>query len=152
MNFLVDFGCAPQMIFWKLMKQLLLVLGPSLQRQKVSGNKANTSYTQCKQRLTHDTGQPHPIAAKQIVFKIFLDPHLTKCRWGTPILGIWTLWRPKICMMIVGKRFYGCRWRTTLRQLIIINQCSPPHVNNNNKQSIIRQTTYIVLYAWTTWT
>ena len=88
--------------------------------------------------LTHDTGQPHPIAAKQIVSKIFLDPHLTKCRWGTPILGISTLWRPKICMMIVGERIYGCLWRTTLRQFIIINQCSPPYVNNNNKQSTIQ--------------
>ena len=27
-----------------------------------------------------------------IVTKFFLDPHLTKCRWGTPILGISRLW------------------------------------------------------------
>ena len=39
--------------------------------------KINEQY---KQRLTHKTGQLYPTAAKQIVPKIFLDPHLTKCR------------------------------------------------------------------------
>ena len=35
--------------------------------------------------------KPHQTAASQIVPKFFLDPHLTKCRWGTPILEISTL-------------------------------------------------------------
>ena len=34
----------------------------------------------------------HIQPATQIVAKFFLDPHLTKCRWGTHILGISTLW------------------------------------------------------------
>ena len=74
------------------MKKIAVGTGTPFQRQEVSGNKANTSQTQCKQRLVNKTGQPHQTAANQIVPKFFLDPHLRKCRWGTPILGISTLW------------------------------------------------------------
>ena len=61
------------------MKNIAVGTGTPFQRQEVSGNKANISWTQCNQILAHKTGKPHFIAAKQIVSKIFLDPHLTKC-------------------------------------------------------------------------
>ena len=47
-------------------------------------NKASRSWTQCKQKLSDRTDQPHPTTANKIVSKILLDPYLTKCKWGTP--------------------------------------------------------------------
>ena len=92
MDFFVGFGCALQFIFWKLIKKNIAVgIGIPFQRQDVSGNNTNTSQTQCKQILAHKIGQPHQTAANQIVPKFFLYPHLTKCRWGTHVLGISTL-------------------------------------------------------------
>ena len=52
--------------------------------------KSRHTCTQCKQRLTNKTGQTHQNSAKQIVWKIFLDPtshlghDLTQYKWGTP--------------------------------------------------------------------
>ena len=91
-GFLCRFWLCPSNDNLKINENIAVGIGTPFLRQEVSGNKANTSLTQCKQRLTHKTGQPHPTAAKQIVPKIFLDPHFTECSWGTPILGISTLW------------------------------------------------------------
>ena len=52
MDFFVDIGCALQMIFLKLMKKIAVRSEILFQRQEVSGNKANTSETPCKQMLT----------------------------------------------------------------------------------------------------
>ena len=91
MDFFADSCCVLEIIFWKLTKKNAVGTGAPFQRGEVSGNKAITSYTQCKQKLAYKTGQPHPTTAKQIVPKIFLDSHLPKCRWVTPIMGISTL-------------------------------------------------------------
>ena len=81
MDFFVDFGCALQFIFWKLMKNIAVGTGTPFRDRK-------------SQRLAHkplNHGQPHQTAANQIMPKFFLDPHLTKCRWDIPVLGISTL-------------------------------------------------------------
>ena len=69
------------------MKKIDIGTGTLVQRHEVPENKANTSYTQCKQRLAHKTGQPHQIAANQIVPKFFLEPP-RKMQMGAPILCI----------------------------------------------------------------
>ena len=43
MDFFVDFGCALQFIFLKLMKKIAVGTGTPFQKQEVPGNKANTS-------------------------------------------------------------------------------------------------------------
>ena len=89
-GFLCRFWLCPSIYILKMNEKLLFVLGAPC--RDISGNQANTNKTQCKLRLAHNTGRPHQTAADHIVPKFFLDPHLTKCRWGTPILGISTLW------------------------------------------------------------
>ena len=61
--------------------------------------------------LAHKTGQPHQTAANQIVPKFFLDPHLTECRWGTPILGISTLCEVTKCVDSISQ-WYFKNWLT----------------------------------------
>ena len=73
------------------MKKLAAGTGTPFQRQEVSGNKAKHKLNLMQTEVDPKAGQPHQTAANQIVPKFFLDPHLTKCRWGTPILGILTL-------------------------------------------------------------
>ena len=64
-------------------------LCPSIYILKINGKKNLCWYWD----PPLETGSlPHQTAANQIVPKIFLDPDLTECRWGTPILGISTLW------------------------------------------------------------
>ena len=90
-GFRCRFWLCPTIYILKINEKIAVGTGTYFQRQEVSGNKVNTSLTQCKQRLAHKTSQPHPTAANQIVPKFFLDPHLTKWRWGTPLRGISTL-------------------------------------------------------------
>ena len=55
-------------------KSFVLVMRPPFrQRGKSLGKKANAKI-QCKQRFSHKTGLPHPIATKHTAWKIHLDP------------------------------------------------------------------------------
>ena len=90
-------------MFWRLVLYILVCLsngvgtGPLFRRYQVSGAKANASYTQCKQRLSQSTAQPHPTAAEQIAWKILPDPHPTKYS-GTAILRISTPCIHEVCI------------------------------------------------------
>ena len=92
MGFFVDFGCALQFIFWKLMKKLLLVLGPPFRDRK----SLETKQTQVKPNA--NKGWPiKPVnhirpQLTRMCPNSSWTPHLIKCRWGTPTLGISTLW------------------------------------------------------------
>ena len=69
--------CVSQIMVWTLTKKINGVCGGPSGAQ-ISGNKLNTFWNHCKQRLSHLTGRPHPTANRQTVWTIAPDHHLTK--------------------------------------------------------------------------
>ena len=71
-------------------------MGPPFRDRK----SLETKQTQVKPNANRDwpikNGQAHQTAANQIVPKFFLDPHLTKCIWGTPYRLLQSTVNPKI--------------------------------------------------------
>ena len=77
------------MIFWKLIKNIALGTGtPFRDRKSLRTKQTQVKLNAKRSRLAHKSSHPHPTAAEQNVPKISLDPHLTKYRWGIPILSI----------------------------------------------------------------
>ena len=87
-GFFVLFGCVIQLIFWKIMNKMVMVLGPSFRDRKSLGIKQ----TQVKPNVNRDCllelASHIQTAGKQIVWKMLLDPHHTKCRWDN---AMWSL-------------------------------------------------------------
>ena len=129
MHLFLDFGCALQMLFENRLNKIAVCTVTPFRDRKSLGTKTNTSLTQCKQSLSHKTGQPHPTAAKQIVPKTSLDPHLTKCSWGTLILGISTLWKCAAISCIAWQRI--CQWAC-----IIFSRTRAPLCKGTNHAAI----------------